>query len=304
MNNRYSDSRKEETNEGGYPRHIQVRLIWVVVILGLVASWGHVKADNDSRPILITKGVAESGINHRLGTPVFDLGPGIVALSFATIGAWNPGGSDPFPLRPETPASTLLATLVDPALLAAFSEPPPDPALLNVPLRDVAAIVAFDGSRAPLRDHLVAGQIEPSRTAKTPPVTLGQWLSAGGILKILCTDDSRAQIDLDLHDLLPLGLYTVWGGMLTPQGPYPIPFGGTPNAFVADKKGNARFSRLLNYCPMQLAADQVPLAFVEVVFHSDQSVYAGVPELNLGGFPAGTGSHSQVAFAVSATRLP
>lgn len=290
--------------QGGYSRHIQVNLISVVAILGLVASGGHVKADDDGGRILISKGVAVTGISHRLGAPVFDLGPGIGAFGFATLGAWNPSGSDPLPLTPETPASTLLATLVDPALLAALGAPPPDPALLNVPLRDVAAIVAFDGSRAPLRDHLAADQLEPSHTANTPPVALGQWLGAGGILKIRCTDDSRAQIDLDLQDLLPRGLYSVWGVMLTPQGPFPIPLGGTPNAFVTDQKGNARFSRLLNYCPMQLAAGQVPLAFVEVVFHSDQSLYAGVPSLPLRGLPAGAVEHPQVDFAVSATRLP
>jgi hypothetical protein len=88
--------------------------------------------------------------------------------------------------------------------------------------------------------------------------------------------------------------------MLTAQGPAPVPLGGLPNVFVADGRGQASYETLLNYCPLALRPGEVPLAFIDVVLHTDHAVYGGVPEPFTGGLPPGLVSHIHVEFAVSA----
>jgi hypothetical protein len=115
------------------------------------------------------------------------------------------------------------------------------------------------------------------------PITLGQWLEAGGTLKIRCTDDGRAEVDLHLYDLIPNGLYTVWAGLGAVTGANPIALGGIPNVFVADEEGDGRFSRTINFCPMDLRPGEAPLTFVEVVFSENNSLTGAAPELIFAG---------------------
>ncbi len=255
-------------------------------------------------PPLVKEGRAVTGLNRLLGEPIWELGGGLGTFGFSMLGGQDPGGTVALPLTPASPPSSILATDVDPFILTAFGVPAPDPSVLNVPLRRVAAYTTFDGERHPLRDQNSAGQLEVSRTANSYWITLKQWLAASATARFDCDSRGGANVDIRFKRLIPHGLYTIWGVMSTPGGPAPIPLGGVPNVVVADPRGNARFERRINFCPQQLAAGQSPMVLVEVIFHSDGAVYAGVPELILGGFPPGLVTHAHLDIPVIATLVP
>ncbi len=255
-------------------------------------------------PPLIREGHAVTGLNRYLGEPIWELGGGLGTFGFTMLGARDPEGTVALPLTPSSPPESILATDVDPFILAAFGVPAPDPSVLNVPLRRVAAYTGFDGTRSPLRDQKIAGQLEVSRTADSHWITLKQWLSAGATARFDCDDRGGANVEIRFRRLIPHGLYTIWGVMSTPSGPFPIPLGGVPNAVVADPRGSGRFERKINFCPQRLAAGQSPMVLIEVIFHSDGSTYGGVPELIRADFPPGLVTHAHLDIPVSATPLP
>ncbi len=254
-------------------------------------------------PPLITEGRAVTGLNRLLGEPIWELGGGLGTFGFTMLGGQDPGGSVAVPLTPDSPPGTILATDVDPFILAAFGAPAPDPSFLNVPLRRVGVYSTFDGGRMPLRDQNLAGQLEVSRTANSYWISLKQWLAASATAKFDCNNRGGASVDIKLRRLVPNGLYTMWGVMSTPAGPAPIPLGGVPNVVVADAKGNARFERQINFCPQDLAPGESPMVLVEVIFHSDGAVYGAVPEFILGGFPPGLVTHAHLDIPVVATLI-
>ncbi len=249
------------------------------------------------------EGVAVTGINRRLGAPVFNTGPGTTDIGFNTVGAHVPGAAAAAPLEFSSPESTLLATFVDPFFLTVFGAPPPSADKLNVPLRSVGAIKTPDGMRGPLRGHLSVSPLEPSRVANTPPITLGQWLEAKGTAKVRCTG-ARGFIEIRFENLIPHGLYTIWSVFQSPSGLFPVPMGGAPNAFVTDPRGEARFERALSYCPLQPLPSGERLAIIEVIYHSDHSLYGGVPEQFLAGLPPGAVTHAHMDIPILATPLP
>lgn len=261
---------------------------------------GHAAAQAQTHTI---QGRAVTGVNRLLGQPVFELGP-FGGAGFSDVGAYNPNGGEALPLTSSSPANTVLASIVDPGFVEAFKVDPDtiNPRTLNIPLRDVGVYVNPAGRRQPIRDIFRSSQMAPSRASAGGPITLGDWLKAGGTATIRCKGHS-ANLDLEMTGLVPRGLYDVWGVMLTAQGPAPICLGGSPCAFVTDKKGNARFSATLNFCPYNLRANEVPLGLIEILFHSDHAVYASQPELFYAGFPPGITSHSQLEFPVSATTV-
>ncbi len=269
-----------------------------------VALFSLTGAAHAGPPPLVKEGRAVTGLNRLLGEPIWELGGGLGTFGFSMLGGQDPGGTVALPLTPDSPPSSILATDVDPFILTAFGLPAPDPSVLNVPLRRVAAYTTFDGERHPLRDQNLAGQLEVSRTANSYWITLKQWLSASATARFDCDGRGGATVELRFKRLIPDGLYTIWGVMSTPTGPSPIPLGGVPNVVVADPRGNARFERRINFCPQQLAAGQSPMVLVEVIFHSDGATYAGVPELILGGFPPGLVTHAHLDIPVNATHLP
>lgn len=252
------------------------------------------------------KGVAVTGLNRILGKPLFDFGPPHGTVGFYTIGAYNPDGPDALLLTPDSPPSTILATSIDPGFLAVFGAKPSevDPSRLNVPLRDIAVIADFKGDKRPLRDHREAGQMEASRSVSyAGPITLGDWMKASGTGTITCPPKHNPHVELSLSGLIPHGLYTAWSGILTPLGPRPVALGGAPNSFVADESGNAKFSARMNFCPMDLKPGELPLAFIDILFHGDQALYGAVGELINGGSPTGVVTFIQVEFPVSVTLL-
>ena len=255
-------------------------------------------------PPLVREGRAVTGLNRLLGQPIWELGGGLGTFGFTMLGALDPDGAVALPLTPDSPPDSLLATDVDPFILGAFGVPAPDPSVLNVPLRRVQAITGFDGSRSPLRDQNLAGQLEVSRNADSHWITLKAWLTARATARFDCDGRGGAKVDIRFRRLIPNGLYTIWGVMSTPTGPFPIPLGGVPNALVADPRGSARFERKINFCPQGLASGQSPMVLIEVIFHSDGSAYGGVPELIQADFPPGLVTHAHLDIPVIATELP
>ncbi len=248
-------------------------------------------------------GKVVTGVNRFLGGPAFNLGP-FGPIGFNDIGAYNPQGGEPLPLTPDSPPDTLLVSLVDPFFLEAFHVPAStvDPALLNIPLRNVGVYVAPDGTRGPIRSAASSPQMAPSRAGTDKPITLGRWLKAWGQDRIHCTGHT-AKLQIQMTGFIENALYDVWGVMLTANGPAPICLGGSPCAFVTDSAGNASFSRDLNFCPYDLRPDEVPLGEIEILYHADHALYGFMPELFAAGNPPGIVSFSHMDFPVSATPL-
>lgn len=245
-----------------------------------------------------------TGTNRFLSRPLSDLGAPFGTAGFSNVGAFNESGGPPLPLTTETPASTLLATFVDPGFLALFGKTPGDvdQGLLNLPLRSVAANVSLAADQraatTPIRE---AEQLQPSQAMPAVPITLGDWVRARGIGFIRCEEEG-SRVRLELKGLLPNRLYSVWalfgGDAITP-----FPLGGVPNLIVTDRQGNASFERELNFCPFNLAPGQRPLLAIDVVFHSDSQNYGIVPEPDLAGLFTGTVTHTQLEFLVTGTPL-
>ncbi len=260
--------------------------------------------NKDAARSLAIKGVAVTGINRILGKPIFDFGPPHGTVGFFTVACYDPVNPNPLPLLPDSPPSSVLATAVDPDFLAVFGVKLEDidPSRINVPLRDIPVIADFTGAKQLLPDHRAAGQMQASRSVSSAdPITLGQWMKAGGSGSITCPPKHAPRVDLSLHGLIPHGLYTAWGGMLTDLGPRPIALGGVPNSFVADERGNATFSARLNYCPLALRPGELPLSFIDILYHADHTLYGAVGELIQGGSPTGIVTMIQVEFPVSVT---
>lgn len=253
---------------------------------------------------LVVEGTPVTGFNRLFGQPVWDFGP-LGTPGFTTAGAHNPGGSMPMALTPASPSDTLLATIIDPFWFLVTGIPPAEVADQdNVPLRDsLVAVDAFGGTEA-LPDLFEGTQLEFTRALSNGPITLGNWLAARGQMQIHCNPNGSS-VRINFHDLIPNGLYSVWAGFETRFGGNPFlgigPLGGVPNAFVADSKGKARFERVLNFCPIDLAPGEVPLVVVDVVFHANQSLYGARPSLPRVKLFSGVVSQSQLNFLVSGT---
>lgn len=243
------------------------------------------------------KGDPVTGINDLCGKPVwtFDY-PAPLAPDFRTpnFGVYDPtpGATDPLPLTPENcKPDTVVATVVDPVFAAYIGVGPNDVdlRLKNVLIRDVPAPIEFQSLRAPLPD-LAALPPETSAVARfksepSKPITLGEWFRARGELTIRCTAAGPATAFATFKNLVPNGLYSVWGSWSTtpPGAPgavvVPIPFGGAPNALIADYKGDATYLRKFAACPLDPVPDEVDskMLFVALVYHSDGVLYGASP---------------------------
>lgn len=254
----------------------------------------------------VIQGVAVTGLNRLMGQPLRDFGPPLGTFGFSTVAAYNPDGTAPLPLSLDAPPSTLLATVADPGILAVLGV---DPGLvpasfLNIPLLEVPANVDPAGhERQALPPQLQAPPLAPSQAEPAAPITLAAWLQATGQATILCPNDGPATVDLEARGLLPNRLYTVWAAFATPEGPVAVPLGGAPNAFVTDGEGRGRLARLLNFCPFETLPGGGRLLVLEVVFHSDNMLYAFEPTLPAAGLPPGVVVHDQLEFPVSGEPL-
>jgi len=266
----------------------------------------------DSNPPTLVEGVAVTGFNRWLGEPVMELG-NLGTFGFDTVAVFNADGNVPEPLTGQTPDSALLATMVDETFLESFYGDEPfqvNPQTVNVPLRDVpTSTTPFYEPFFTLKGALDTRPYQlfvPGQTEPVAPITLGKWKQARGMAIIQCTADGEASVDLIMGGLIPNRIYTVWGFFLPSELTLPLkdfgpvlPLGGVPNVVVSDKNGSGRFNRILNFCPTDIEEEEVPLANIFVVYHSDLMANGGVPTFpERSRFP-GTSAHVQLQFSLN-----
>ncbi len=277
------------------------------------------------RRTLRVKGVAVTGPNDLCGQPIWFMpAPIAPTLHGTSVGEFDPspGAVNSLPLSSENcGGDVLLATHTDPAFLAAIGFPDSDPRIRNIPLRQVPVTVTPDGLRTtiPPLGALPPNPFPPTKSNPNDPITLGAWLAARGEMAIQCRPDGSALIESQFDHLVRNGIYSMWAvWKTTPPGApgpglIPLPLGGVPNVFVADKQGRGSFERELAACPLDLTPDGSQFLFVSLAYHSDGNLYGAVPELPAGsvGFiapdgstftsnlPAGLVNHDQVEFAVT-----
>lgn len=217
-------------------------------------------------------GIAVTGFNRRLGEPLFDFRGALGPAGFNSVAQWNQHGSVPIPLTPATPRTAVLATYVDPDFLAIVGKSPGDvdPAVLNVPYRDVAVQWEDPPVRRALRGVLEVAPFEPSQAWPYQPVTLADWLSCSGTATVLCRRHETTVL-VEMEGLLPNRLYDVWAIFETFAT---VPLGGAPSTAVSDETGRARLFRRLSRCPFEPAAGEPRLVSIAVVLHFDQQNYA------------------------------
>ncbi|MGR9053092.1 MAG: hypothetical protein ACU84J_10625 [Gammaproteobacteria bacterium] len=265
--------------------------------------------------VLSVKAENVTGWNRFLGQTRYHwdfLAPPLDTAGANTIGEYDPNGTEAVNLTPDAPDDTVLASYVDVSLEIVF---PPfqlhmtDPATLNVPIRDTATIVSGDGvTRGVLPFIEDAAPTDRSFAAPNDPnpITLGDWLKASGNMFIRCRGD-EAELHIKVRDLIPNRAYTVWAmwhlanGRILPQ-----PFGGVPNAYITDNKGNADFQRKLNFCPMQASKDGIDgsrLLSIITHIHSDHIIYGAVPFPAGAGFPPGSVGSMQLEWNFPGTGI-
>jgi len=247
-----------------------------------------VRKDFGDVTVAFIEGTAVTGSNDVCGERLwsypapFDDAP----LGFSMLAEHNPGARQPIPFtRDNCLTSTAIASFFDP-ILAAIGLPEPDDGLLNIPISDMFRISDFNGLRTQLPRM---GEVPPNPFPQTlgaiaDDLTLQDWLSADGDMQIRCNRGRSTEISASYRNLIPNGMYSVWGiWITTPPGEQAptlaaIPFGGVPNAMVASERGRARFSREMNFCPFDIAPDGSTLLYVATAYHSDNAMYGGVPE--------------------------
>ncbi|PPC91352.1 MAG: hypothetical protein CTY34_04050 [Methylobacter sp.] len=236
-------------------------------------------------------GVAVTGFNEVCGEAVVNLPlPPPLSPDFhgAFIGEYDTtqGAIDAIPFTPTNcNPNSLVATTTDPVYRDAFGFPDPDSRLKNIPLRKVPTTVTFDDQRSELSSIGVfpPNPFPPTKNQSNDPITLGDWLSARGNMTIVCKSDGSASVVIRMRKLIPDSIYSaiaVWNTtppFLNQPTVFPLPFGGVPNIFVTDAEGNGVFKRRLAACPMDPTPDGSRLLFVDIGFHSANTVSGAVP---------------------------
>lgn len=253
----------------------------------------------------LIKGRVVTGTNRFLEQPLTDFGALLGTAGFSNVAEYNPYGAEPVPLTTDTPLSALLATYVDPSFLILIDKTPADvdPAKLNVLLQDVPVNVDLAGiNRSRLEGILQSNQLQPGLAEPSTPITLADWMQADGMALIKCDTAETSSISITLKRFLPNRLYTIWS-IFGQDQLIPLPLGGVPNAVVTDSNGNAKFDRLLNFCPFQMGPDHTPLLLIDVVYHSDHQIYGTVPDLPFADLFTGTVNHTQYEFQIMGLAL-
>jgi hypothetical protein len=296
-----------------------------IITSGLVASTllisltlNTANADSDDKhhdKTRVIKAEIATGPNMYLDRPIRDHGivQGIPmgTLGFAELGEYNPGANEALPLTSETSDDAVLATFLDPNFIRAIGFDPNDlnPEVLNVPLQKVATLsqrLGPNGMPIVERTELPAMEqsfpYQPSIAGPNKEITLGDWKKARGKAIIKCNDDSSS-IELRMKHLIPNRVYTVWSANAGSQiGPFNQPLAGAPSAVTSDEKGNARFKRELNFCPLEAVAEaQAQMMWIMVVLHTDHMAYGGVFAPNTDSLFGGTVAHVHLHFPLLGT---
>lgn len=247
----------------------------------------------------LVSGVPVTGPNQFCGARLWTFeDQGITPLSFPQVGAYAPGNDRPDELgNANCLADQILATIHDPILStdppgpAPAIVPPPDVRLENIPLRDVPKVGgAFSGGLTGLRMLVPPAGAAPADpfpvylNEPSGPITVGQWADADGLLAYSCKPDGSSVLAATFGELIPNGLYSLWGIWRTPVpggggiADVPAPLGGVPNVVTANKFGSATIVRELPFCPSEETADGSLLLWATLAFHSDSAIYGGIPD--------------------------
>lgn len=288
---------------------------FLTVLTAIIVIASNAVADDNDDNKVESKGMVATGFNRLLGEPIMSLGK-FDDFGFSTLGAFNGAVDEPIRLTEKTKGSALLATYVDDKFLEAFQGDQPyivDPASLNIPLRDVPTNVDITGSNfqkiPPITEAEQFTLFKHGQAFPFNPIRLGQWLKAEGKMVIKCKAGKAPVVKLKMNDLIPNRLYSVWGFFEPEDVQLPMqqfgpirPLGGVPNMIVTDHSGKATFERTLNFCPVSLKNDEIPLSTIFVMFHSNRQFGGTVPTFpELGRFP-GNVAHVHMHFPVSAKR--
>lgn len=110
-------------------------------------------------------------------------------------------------------------------------------------------------------------------------MTMGEWLAAGGTGSYTLIGN-QAKITLQLENLVPNGVYTVWCSRLSfPPNVHVVdePCGaadGSENGFTADKKGRGHFNLTL---PALEESSPETATVIAIAYHSDGQTYGAYP---------------------------
>ncbi len=205
-------------------------------------------------------------------------------LSFDVGGVFNPNGQA-LPIGADTSPSAQMASYAAPDVYLAFFGVPNAQNVpnQNIPYADYPQLFTHDerdGTRTLPQLSENPDWFGISNGSKSRGLTVADWVSAKGSMKFVC-DDEGAYYKVTASNLIPGGLYTVWGfyfdqnfGSLMPD----FAFGGTSaNVFSADRHGKIKSSKDLSFCPQKVTIDdpQVPVAMF-LVYHPDGRVHASV----------------------------
>jgi len=282
-----------------------IKIISLICLTSLMSSFAIADNYNKYSKVKIVEGKVATGPNKYLDKSLRDYGMihGIPAgtLGFAELGVYDPYGVEAIPLTSETEDSAVLATFVDPVFLnfLGMTSDDIDPTLLNVPIQKIKTLNSKDGvTREQLPGIFDSVPLSASIAAPTKPITLGMWKEAKGVAKFSCKGSDRGAIDINMKDLIPNRIYSVWGGIFnTQRGLIEEAMGGAPSAFVSNAKGNAKFHRELNYCPFDFVEEaNAQLGWLMVVLHSDHMAYGAIFSPEEAGFVGGTTVHVQLEF--------
>ena len=251
-------------------------------------------ADEDEDKVEIV-GVVANGANIWLGQKYWNFPAPWNDISVVSSGAFNPNGGLALPLDPSMPDNTIIVNRVDPILSnfpTEFDE--------NIPLRQIPTVISGGMVRGELQGILDVARDQQSKSLPNNTITLGEWAKAEGEAEIECHNDGTSEIKIKFKHMISNGLYTIWRTMGTSDGGLTaVPLGGTPNVFVPDSEGEAKFERTLKGCPMDIVAGEKPFLLIEVAYHSDGMIYGALPDDAVSGLPFGLQTNTHLNFPIN-----
>lgn len=144
-----------------------------------------------------------------------------------------------------------------------------------VPLRQVATLYLTDGDSPVVIDESISvdnitrGLVYPG---SPNPITIADWINGGDSwLRIKVLKNGMSKVKMKIRGLLPNSLYGVW--QFNQAGGPPGPWGGIPNIFITDARGNATMKRTLPFNINEVVDNLL------IAYHSDHRVYGGTPSL-------------------------
>jgi hypothetical protein len=218
------------------------------------------------------------------------------------------GSSGALGIDANTPLDSIMVNYLSPenlAFLAIAGWPAATgPDVENRPIHDPLTWVnnSLDRGGLPAAHPSVPKYIPVRNTTK--PVTLRQWNSARGTLRLTCYADGTGHADFRGQNFLPRRPHTFWAihaattaQSLAARGPLLFwALGGVPASAIADDQGNLHLERDLHYCPLDL---DDPFMYLGVYPHWDGSVWGNQPNTFLfDGFGPGNSASIQLCLPV------